>query len=58
VYQIATKLPNGQKIPQMAKYTPNGQIYPKLPEYWDWDFWFENIPSGNPGLKGYLQNPT
>jgi hypothetical protein len=55
IYQIANKLPNGHEIYQMAviysKWPWNmstvsipraTKIYPK------WDFWFENIPSGNP----------
>jgi hypothetical protein len=56
IYQMATKLPNGHKIYQMALmylfqmtieltnfFHPRpSKIKPNL------DFWFENIPSGNP----------
>jgi hypothetical protein len=49
-----TKLPqnipsglNGRKIDQMViKYT---KIFPSK-IYPNWDFWFENKPSGNPGF--------
>jgi hypothetical protein len=40
--------PNGRKIDQMAiksTITRPSKIDPK------WDFWFENIPSGNPALE-------
>jgi hypothetical protein len=50
LYQMANiYIPNGRKIHQMAlKYTTfsiarPSKIYP------NWDFWFENMPSGNPG---------
>jgi hypothetical protein len=56
MHQIATKLPNGNIIYHMAViyskcpldiptfFIPrHAKIYPNL------DFWFENIPSGNPG---------
>jgi hypothetical protein len=38
-------IPNGSKIFQssFSDLMPS-EIYP------DWDFWFENKPSGNPGL--------
>jgi hypothetical protein len=55
IYQIATKLPKHHKMYQM------GIIYSKWPKSKpkvfhskalkispNWDFWFENIPSGNP----------
>jgi hypothetical protein len=53
LYQMAVKLlqhaqtgkiPNGQKIYQMTKSSiaRSSIIYPNL------DFWFANIPSGNP----------
>jgi hypothetical protein len=42
-------IPNDHKIDQMIiKYT---KIFPFLgvsKMYKNWDFWFENIPSGNP----------
>jgi hypothetical protein len=54
--QIATKLPNGLNI-----LIPNDCNYYKCPKniptfsiprpfkiYQNWDFWFDNIPSGNP----------
>jgi hypothetical protein len=57
IFKMATKytkwpqnIPNGHKIYQMAtkyiKYTiaRPSKFYP------NWDFWFENMPSGNPGL--------
>jgi hypothetical protein len=41
-----TKLPqtisNGRKIYQYIPFARPSNIYP------NWDFWFENIPSGNP----------
>jgi hypothetical protein len=66
IYQIATKLSNGHKIYQMAVNIPNdhrhniptffiprpSQIYPNF------DFWFENIPSGNLDLNTYSKAPT
>jgi hypothetical protein len=48
IYQITTTLPMGHKIgiPKIyhhfAFYVRPSKIYPQ------WDFWFENIPSGNP----------
>jgi hypothetical protein len=57
-YQIATKVTNGLTIYQMAViyakwpinipfffFPRHSKIYPNL------DFWFENIPSGNPVLE-------
>jgi hypothetical protein len=62
IYPIATKLPKGHKIYQMAviysKWPPTilnifiprpSKIYPNL------DFWFENLPSGNRDLKSRLK---
>jgi hypothetical protein len=49
-YQIATKLPNGLNIFQMViKYTNlfHSKALQNLPKL---DFWFENIPSGNPDV--------
>jgi hypothetical protein len=43
IYQITTTLPNGHKIyiTALSILRPS-KIYP------NWDFWFENKPSGNP----------
>jgi hypothetical protein len=58
IYQITTKLPNEHKIYQMALI--NSKLEYNLPIfsiirpskiYPIRDFWFENIPSGNPGRK-------
>jgi hypothetical protein len=58
IYRIITTLPNDLKIYQMTvKYSKRpklltfsiarpSKIYP------NWDFWVENIPSGNPGMNG------
>jgi hypothetical protein len=46
-----TKLPQNTYIDQMAiKYT-NIFHYKILQIYPNWDFWFENIPSGNPDTQ-------
>jgi hypothetical protein len=48
---MAKNISNGRKIDQMViKYsrfsiTRPSKIYP------NWDFWFENKPSGNPDLE-------
>jgi hypothetical protein len=57
MYQWTQNVPNGHKIPQISVQYSNwplniltfsnlrhSKIYP------NWDFWFENKPSGNPGL--------
>jgi hypothetical protein len=56
-YQNGKNIPNGRKIYQMAtKYTKWPQDIPTSPIvrfsriYPNWDFWFENTPSGNPGV--------
>jgi hypothetical protein len=50
IYQITT-LPNGHKIyPITLKYTSLSILRPSK-IYQNWDFWFENKPSGNPALK-------
>jgi hypothetical protein len=58
IYQIATKLPKGHKIYQMAVVysksplnTPTFSIQRPSNIYPNWDFWFENIPSGNPDRR-------
>jgi hypothetical protein len=55
IYQMAIKLPNGHKIYQMfiiySKWPLNIPIFSisrTSKNYPKWDFWFENIPSGNP----------
>jgi hypothetical protein len=58
IYQVTIKypqwqqnIPNGRKIDQMAiKYT-NIFHCKTLQNLKTWDFWFENMPSGNPGPK-------
>jgi hypothetical protein len=52
------KIPNGRKIYQMAvKYTkwplnlPTSSIEKPYKIYPNRDFWFEKIPSGNPGVR-------
>jgi hypothetical protein len=45
---MTTKLPDGRKIVQIViKYTNifHHKIYP------NWEFWYENIPSGKPVLN-------
>jgi hypothetical protein len=52
--KITTTLPNGHKVYQMAvKYSKlvNVLTYSSLwpsRNYPNWNFWFKNIPSGNP----------
>jgi hypothetical protein len=65
IYQIATKLPHGHKMYQAAviyskwpKNKPNFSIPRPSKIYPNWDFWFENIPSGNPVLHKYFLPPT
>jgi hypothetical protein len=59
IYQIAAKLPNGHKAYQITvayyKWPQNtytnlfhSKALQNLP---NWDFWFENKPSGNPARK-------
>jgi hypothetical protein len=58
IYQIATKLPNGHIIHQIAVvyfkqqriYVPIFTIQRHLKMHTDSDIWFENMPSGNPGI--------
>jgi hypothetical protein len=58
IYQVTTTLQNGQRIFQMAvKYSKWPYNIPTFPILRpskicpNLDFWFENIPFGNPGLK-------
>jgi hypothetical protein len=37
-------IPNGQRTKQTFSFTSPSKIYP------NGEFWFENIPSGNPGF--------
>jgi hypothetical protein len=63
IYQTTKKLPNFhyvkmQNCPKKFKWPYNMQTFsiPRPPKiYPNWDFWFEKIPSGNPGTKG-LEN--
>jgi hypothetical protein len=56
IYQITTIFPSGHKIFQMPvkyskwpKYIPSFSILRPQKIYPNWDFGFENKPSGNPG---------
>jgi hypothetical protein len=56
IYQIVNKLPNGHNHHQMLiiyskwpQNTPTFSIPRPSKIYPNWDFWFEKIPSGNPG---------
>jgi hypothetical protein len=62
--QLATKLPNGHTLYLMAiihsirpKNIPIYYIQRLSKIYPDWDFWFKNIPSGNPAhaINGHFQ---
>jgi hypothetical protein len=49
-YPLAIKIPNGSKMFQMnKKNVPTFSIPKPNKTYPNWDFWFENKPSGNPG---------
>jgi hypothetical protein len=57
-YQMTANDANTLKLYQMAvkysKWALNVSTFSiPMPSgiYSDWDFWFENKPSGNPGLK-------
>jgi hypothetical protein len=61
IYQMTTKYtksPQHTYTYQMyGKFTTWTQNIPassvaRPSKIWIWDFWFENIPSGNPELKG------
>jgi hypothetical protein len=54
IHQITIKctkwpenIQNDRKIDQIATKIPTSSIAKNTP---NWGFWFENIPSGNPGL--------
>jgi hypothetical protein len=53
---MATKIPNSNEIYQNGNKVPNDpeiyQIFMPSPSkiYQNWPFWFENKPSGNPGV--------
>jgi hypothetical protein len=54
-------LPNNHKYTKWPYNIPNGhKIYQHLPlqDPQKWDFWFENIPSGNPDLKASVLFPV
>jgi hypothetical protein len=51
-YQMTTKIPN------WPLYIPNGHQYTNIfhsKALQNWDFWYENIPSGNP-IPDELEN--
>jgi hypothetical protein len=62
IYQITRKytkrpylnIPNGRKIDQMSRKYTNISIARPSKIYPNWDFWLENIPSGNPDLQTTL----
>jgi hypothetical protein len=61
IYQITTTLPNCHKIYQMTvayfkwpKNIPAFSILRPSKIYPNWDFWFENKPSGNPARHSNL----
>jgi hypothetical protein len=43
-------LTNDRKVFQIAKKFTQISITRSFNIYPNWDFWYENIPSGNPGL--------
>jgi hypothetical protein len=54
IYQMTTKVPNGHKIyhlaVKMAIKIPTSSFARPSKIYPNWDFGFENTPSGNTGL--------
>jgi hypothetical protein len=40
---MAVNIPNGHNIYQHVQFKGRPKKYP------NWNFWYENIPSGNPG---------
>jgi hypothetical protein len=42
---MAVKYTNGRKYILISSIARSSKIYP------NWDFWFENLPSGNPEIK-------
>jgi hypothetical protein len=46
-------MPKGSQIFQMAMKKVTPSIPSRSKVYPNWNFWFENIPSGNPG---YVRN--
>jgi hypothetical protein len=55
IYQMTTKytkwpkdISNGRKIDQLVKNIPIFSIARLSKIYPNWEFWFENKPSGNP----------
>jgi hypothetical protein len=64
IYQISTKLLNDLKIyptgiiySKWALNTPKFSIVRPSKIYPNWDFWFENIPSGNPACAREIPRP-
>jgi hypothetical protein len=55
IYHMAINVPNGSEIDQMVAKTTNirhSEIYPS------WDFWFENMSSGDPCVQHWKINVT
>jgi hypothetical protein len=50
-FQNGQNIRNYRKIYQMAVNIPTLSITRPSKIYPNWDFWFENIPSGNPVLE-------
>jgi hypothetical protein len=49
IFQRSIKIPNCRKIDQMAINCTSIFNWKSLQNYPNWEFWFEKIPSGNPG---------
>jgi hypothetical protein len=49
-HQMDINIPFGRKRDKMAIKIPTSSIARPSKIYPKWDFWFENIPSGNTGL--------
>jgi hypothetical protein len=56
IYQMTTNIPNGHKLPipigrkisKRLQNIPTSSVARPSKIYQNWDFGFENIPSGNP----------
>jgi hypothetical protein len=47
-------VPNGHKITNWPQNMPTSSITGPSKIYPNWDFWYENIPSGNPARHTYV----